>query len=107
MNKHFVVIFLVIGVLLTSCIPLKDRVYLQENDTATDSLQSIVEKQKPYRIQINDILNSQHSIYRAWLRPNINELMRYQKRISTKAFNADIWELLIGDVLVEKETKKE
>ena len=57
MNKHFVVIFLVFGALLTSCIPLKDRVYLQDNDTATDSLQSIVEKQKPYRIQINDILN--------------------------------------------------
>lgn len=57
MNKHFVVIFLVFGVLLTSCIPLKDRVYLQDNNTATDSLQSIVEKQKPYRIQINDILN--------------------------------------------------
>lgn len=43
--------------MLTSCIPHKDIVYLQNKDTATDSLQVMVEQQKPYRVQINDILN--------------------------------------------------
>jgi polysaccharide export outer membrane protein len=43
--------------LLTSCIPHKDIVYLQNKNAATDSLQIMVEQQKPYRIQINDILN--------------------------------------------------
>ncbi len=42
---------------LSSCIPHKDLVYLQNKENATDSLQVIREQQKPYRIQINDILN--------------------------------------------------
>ncbi len=40
-----------------SCIPNKDLVYLQQMEIATDTTQVITEKQKPYRIQINDILN--------------------------------------------------
>ncbi|MCX7549345.1 polysaccharide biosynthesis/export family protein [Xanthomarina sp. F2636L] len=40
-----------------SCIPNKDLVYLQNLETATDSTQVITEKQTPYRVQINDILN--------------------------------------------------
>ncbi|PWI31491.1 sugar transporter [Flavobacteriaceae bacterium LYZ1037] len=40
-----------------SCIPNKDLVYLQNLETATDSTQVITETQKPYRVQINDILN--------------------------------------------------
>lgn len=40
-----------------SCIPNKDLVYLQNMETAMDTTQVIIEKQKPYRIQINDILN--------------------------------------------------
>lgn len=56
--KHFlIVIGLIISGLLTSCIPHKDIVYLQNKDIAADSLQLLVEQQKPYRIQINDILN--------------------------------------------------
>ncbi|TDU34389.1 protein involved in gliding motility EpsA [Gelidibacter sediminis] len=54
-------LLLVMGVLLTSfltsCIPHKDIVYLQNKNTATDSLQVMIEQQKPYRVQINDILN--------------------------------------------------
>ena len=52
----------IVGVLLimmsTSCIPHKDIVYLQNKETAADSTltQTLLEKQKPYRIQINDIL---------------------------------------------------
>lgn len=56
--KHFlIVIGLIISGFLTSCIPHKDIVYLQNKDIAADSLQLLVEQQKPYRIQINDILN--------------------------------------------------
>ena len=41
----------------SSCIPNKDLVYLQENQDRTDSLQYAREVQKPYRVQIDDILN--------------------------------------------------
>lgn len=57
MNRVLLVISLIVTSLLTSCIPHKDIVYLQNKNTATDSLQMMVEQQKPYRIQINDILN--------------------------------------------------
>lgn len=48
---------LILSAFLTSCIPHKDIVYLQNRDVATDTLQMMVEQQKPYRVQINDILN--------------------------------------------------
>ncbi len=57
MNRVLVVISLIVTSFLTSCIPHKDIVYLQNKNIATDSLQIMVEQQKPYRIQINDILN--------------------------------------------------
>lgn len=57
MNRFLVLTGLLFCILSTSCIPHKDIVYLQENDTSIDSLQVIVEQQKPYRVQINDILN--------------------------------------------------
>jgi polysaccharide export outer membrane protein len=40
-----------------SCIPNKDLVYLQNMETAMDSTQVLTETQKPYRVQIGDILN--------------------------------------------------
>ena len=57
MNRVLLVISLIVTSVLTSCIPHKDIVYLQNKTIATDSLQRMVEQQKPYRIQINDILN--------------------------------------------------
>lgn len=57
MNRTLLVVVLVFTVLMTSCIPHRDIVYLQDKGIANDSLQVMVEKQKPYRIQINDILN--------------------------------------------------
>lgn len=57
MNRFLLVIGLMSISLLTSCIPHKDIVYLQNKKATTDSLQVMVEQQKPYRIQINDILN--------------------------------------------------
>ena len=57
MKKSFFVTFLLVIVFLASCIPYKDTLYLQNKNTPTDSLNVIVEQQKPYRVQINDILN--------------------------------------------------
>ncbi|MCB0382704.1 MAG: polysaccharide biosynthesis/export family protein, partial [Psychroserpens sp.] len=57
MNKLLFLIGLLLCVMSTSCIPHKDIVYLQENNTHSDSTQIMVEQQKPYRVQINDILN--------------------------------------------------
>lgn len=57
MNRFLLVIGLISISLVSSCIPHKDIVYLQNKNVALDSLQVMVEQQKPYRIQINDILN--------------------------------------------------
>ena len=57
MNRCFLVVLVVINVVFVSCIPYQDTIYLQNKSNATDSTQVIVEKQKPYRVQINDILN--------------------------------------------------
>lgn len=57
MKRIIVVIGLIISSLLTSCIPYKNTVYMQNKSIALDSTQVMVEQQKPYRVQINDILN--------------------------------------------------
>ena len=57
MNKHLFYIFLFISVLFTSCIPVKDLVYLQKKDnTASENSISRVEA-KPYRLQTHDVLS--------------------------------------------------
>ncbi|WP_452225885.1 polysaccharide biosynthesis/export family protein [Lacinutrix cladophorae] len=57
MKKLFFALSFILTVFASSCIPHKDTLYIQEKESTVDSLQTIVEKQKPYRIQINDILN--------------------------------------------------
>lgn len=57
MNRLLLLTGLLLCVLSTSCIPHKDIVYLQEKDTPSDSTQVMIDQQKPYRVQINDILN--------------------------------------------------
>jgi polysaccharide export outer membrane protein len=57
MNRLLLLTGVLLCVLSTSCIPHKDIVYLQNKNTATDSTQVMVQQQKPYRVQINDILN--------------------------------------------------
>ncbi|MGC1472766.1 MAG: polysaccharide biosynthesis/export family protein [Psychroserpens sp.] len=57
MNKILLFTGLLLCIFSTSCIPHKDIVYLQNKQSANDSLQIMVEQPKPYRIQINDILN--------------------------------------------------
>jgi polysaccharide export outer membrane protein len=44
-------------IVASSCIPNKDLVYLQQQEDRVDSLQYAREVQKPYRVQIDDILN--------------------------------------------------
>lgn len=41
----------------TACIPHKDTLYFQNKTQATDSLQLVKAQPKPYRVQINDVLN--------------------------------------------------
>lgn len=42
---------------LTSCISTKKTTYLQANEAAVDSIISIQRLQKPYRIQVNDLMS--------------------------------------------------
>ncbi|HEA30149.1 MAG TPA: sugar transporter [Leeuwenhoekiella sp.] len=52
--------YIIIVVLLTtlvSCIPTKDLTYLQENNNVQDSLISVNLQQRPYHVQINDVLS--------------------------------------------------
>lgn len=55
MNNPKIYFLFLFSVLLTSCIPSKDLIYLQKKD---DSSSQVVEQvnQKPYRLQTNDIL---------------------------------------------------
>ncbi|REG98232.1 polysaccharide biosynthesis/export family protein [Flavobacterium aquicola] len=57
MNKQLVYIFLFISVLFTSCIPVKDLVYLQKKDNSTkeNSIEKI--ESKPYRLQTHDVIS--------------------------------------------------
>ncbi len=58
MKHTALLLILIISSFFTSCIPHKDLVYMQNKDTsAADTLQLMVEQQKPYRVQINDILS--------------------------------------------------
>ena len=58
MKNAFVLCLLAFFLVVTSCIPNKDLVYLQENGVVNDSIQhQITMKQKPYRVQVNDVLS--------------------------------------------------
>lgn len=56
MNQKILFLILALGLLLTSCVPIKDLVYLQnKNQSDTTAVQSV--SAKPYRLQINDIIS--------------------------------------------------
>lgn len=57
MNKAFLLFLLFIGMILTSCVPTKDLIYLQksENGETPGSINPV--GAKPYRVQTNDILS--------------------------------------------------
>lgn len=57
MNKSVRFIWLVISMFLTSCIPVKDLVYLQKQDEGTYDAPISEVMLKPYRLQVNDVLS--------------------------------------------------
>lgn len=57
MGKRSVFIFLFISVLFTSCIPVKDLVYLQKKDNVSDVGAVSMVESKPYRLQTHDVLS--------------------------------------------------
>ncbi|MCK0109008.1 polysaccharide biosynthesis/export family protein [Flavobacteriaceae bacterium S0825] len=57
MKKILAITVLVLSVLASSCVPQKDILYLQNKDNASDTTHIISEVQKPYRVQIHDMLN--------------------------------------------------
>ncbi|WP_179346218.1 polysaccharide biosynthesis/export family protein [Winogradskyella ursingii] len=57
MKKRILFLGLILLMGLSSCIPHQDIIYLQNKETAIDSVTNINEVQKPYRVQVNDILN--------------------------------------------------
>lgn len=59
MKRIKLLIILLVCVIVSSCIPHKDTIYLQNKENSTNDTipYNLSEIQKPYRIQINDILN--------------------------------------------------
>ncbi len=57
MKSKYVLLFLLIAILFSSCISTKQLTYLQEGNVVADSLITIRKKQEPYRLQINDLLS--------------------------------------------------
>lgn len=56
MNKPKIYLFFLFSLLLTSCVPTKDLIYLQnKNEGTTTSVTP--SNQKPYRLQTNDLLS--------------------------------------------------
>lgn len=55
MNKSFIVA-LITGILLTSCVPTRNLVYLQDKDGQSSSQPINPIASKPYRLQVNDIV---------------------------------------------------
>ena len=57
MRFRLLLCILIVGLSFTSCIPTKKLTYLQVSETPADSIISIQRLQKPYRIQVNDLLS--------------------------------------------------
>lgn len=59
MTKKSFFIFLLISTLFTSCIPIKDLVYLQDKNNSVEQNTNTISavESKPYRLQVNDVLS--------------------------------------------------
>ncbi|HSD06713.1 polysaccharide biosynthesis/export family protein [Flavobacterium sp.] len=57
MNKKLLYIFLIISVLFTSCIPVKDLVYLQKKGNSEKENSISMIESKPYRLQTHDVIS--------------------------------------------------
>ncbi|TVZ53378.1 polysaccharide biosynthesis/export family protein [Dokdonia sp. Hel_I_53] len=56
--RYIILVLLLSMVALTSsCVPLKDITYLRESEMKSDSLISVQVQQRPYRVQVGDILS--------------------------------------------------
>ena len=57
MNKNFLCFLLCFGLLVTSCVPTRDLIYLQKKDSSVEGQPINPVASKPYRLQTNDIIN--------------------------------------------------
>lgn len=57
MNKRLAFIFLIFSVVFTSCIPVKDLVYLQKKGNSSSEDPITMVESKPYRLQTHDVLS--------------------------------------------------
>jgi len=57
MDKRFLFVFLFISALFTSCIPVKDLVYLQNKGDSSNANAIAIVESKPYRLQTHDVLS--------------------------------------------------
>jgi polysaccharide export outer membrane protein len=57
MNMRLIYMSLLISVLFTSCIPVKDLVYLQKKDNSSSESTIAMVESRPYRLQTHDILS--------------------------------------------------
>lgn len=57
MTKKSFFLFLLISTLFTSCIPIKDLVYLQDKNDSVEQTAIAAVESKPYRLQVNDVLS--------------------------------------------------
>ena len=57
MKQFLSIIGLTLCITATSCIPYQDTLYYQTKEVALDTTQMLIEQQKPYRVQINDIIS--------------------------------------------------
>ena len=57
MNKSVLFLLLGISLFFTSCIPVKDLVYLQDRNGMSADVPISEVILKPYRLQVNDVLS--------------------------------------------------
>ncbi|QSW87436.1 MULTISPECIES: polysaccharide biosynthesis/export family protein [Flavobacterium] len=57
MTKNSFYILFLISTLFTSCIPVKDLVYLQDKNSSGEQSNIAAVESKPYRLQVNDVLS--------------------------------------------------
>lgn len=57
MTRNGFYLLLLISTLFTSCIPVKDLVYLQDKNSSGEQNNIAAVESKPYRLQVNDVLS--------------------------------------------------
>lgn len=57
MNKRLLLVLIGFGLLLASCVPTKDLIYLQKNQSQNGNADVNQMASKPYRLQVSDILS--------------------------------------------------